>query len=706
MAYLVAAWLLVEVSSVVLPALRVPDQALTYVVVAAMAGFPITLLLAWLFDVTPDGIVRTSSAAESPEAVNHLARRGIGVIVVAVFLGIIGFVVFDSGRFGAGDGDRSIAVLPFEDLSEGGANEYFSDGLSEEVLNSLVGVDGLRVAARTSSWAFKNRNVDVRRIAEQLDVDTVLEGSVRKDGDRVRIAAKLINADNGFQIWSKTYERPFDDIFAIQDEIARSIVGQLELELAGGAGAGDPPPAVADIGAWDLYLKGRHQWHQRTAESLQRAKSLFEESIAQDPGFALAYTGLADTYLLLDGYGDLTSEEAVGQAEPLVARALSLDSGLAEAYASLGLLRLNQGNLDAAELALRQAVNLNPGYSMAHMWLGLALMETTGPAAALEEFRAARRPDPLHPAIAVNTAEALAATGDYAGATGVIETVATALGPMPDQERERFLDLMLARLQFVYGHYDQTVQTARVVRDRGTDPAKAAVMLAQVWLALGDPARARAELDSLEDAGEAGPWVELLRVLIWDAEDCRSCLEDYLAARTGEGAGPEDPAESAAPGMAAYAAEDWARADRWLTEAAGWKGKGPGPADRALMYSLAADARHRLGDSAGAEEALGRAGSVLAQARLAGWRMPQITAAEALIELQQGRAESGGVRLEEAIGEGWREYWLLAGHPAFQGLSPDSPAAAALERVRRELEVMLAAVTDGPPRLASMDESR
>ncbi len=402
----------------------------------------------------------------------------------------------------------------------------------------------------------------------------------------------------------------------------------------------------------------------------------------------------------------MSTEEAVGQAEPLVARALALDNGLAEAYASLGLLRLNQGNLDAAELALRQAVNLNPGYSMAHMWLGLALMETAGPAAALEEFRAARRPDPLHPAIAVNTAEALAATGDYAGATGVIETVATALGPMPDKERERFLDLMLARLQFVYGHYDETVRTARLAADRGTDPVKTGMMLAQVWLALGDPARAREELDGLEDTGEADTWVDLLRVLVWDAEDCRSCLENYLAARTGQGAGPEDPEESAAPGMAAYAAGDWVLADRWLTEAAGWKGKGPGPADRALMYSLAADARHRLDDPAGAEEALSRARSVLEQARLAGWRMPQITAAEALIDLQQGHAESGGVRLAEAIGEGWREYWLLAGHPAFEGLSPDSQAAVALERVRRELAEMLAAVTEGPPRLASRDESR
>ncbi|MGD9292335.1 MAG: FlgO family outer membrane protein, partial [Gammaproteobacteria bacterium] len=233
-AYGVIAWLLIEVSSVVLPALRAPDWTVTAVVVAAMAGFPITLLLAWVFDLTPRGVVRTAPAPERASEVHKVARVGIDLIVIGVLLAIIAYLVAQQGIFGPqGAGQQSIAVLPFVDVSEAGDNEYFSDGISEELLNSLVGIDGLRVAARTSSFAFKGRQEDVRAIGEKLNVQTVLEGSVRRAGDQVRITANLIDVNDGFPIWSATYNRRLDDIFAIQDEIARSIVEALRLELVG-----------------------------------------------------------------------------------------------------------------------------------------------------------------------------------------------------------------------------------------------------------------------------------------------------------------------------------------------------------------------------------------------------------------------------------------------------------------------------------------
>jgi TolB-like protein/tetratricopeptide (TPR) repeat protein len=702
MAYLVGAWLLVEVSSVVLPALQVPETALTYVVVAAMAGFPVTLLLAWIFDVTPDGIVRTGPAEEGREAVNRLARRGIDVVVLAVLLAIIGYLAYDSGRFGGSDTNRSIAVLPFEDLSEGGANEYFSDGLSEEVLNSLVGVDGLRVAARTSSWAFKDRNVDIRRIGEQLDVDTVLEGSVRKDGDRVRIAAKLISADDGFQIWSKTYERPFDDIFAIQDEIARSIVDQLELEIIGADGAATP--VAADIGAWDLYLKGRHHWHQRTPSALEEARGLFEDSIAQDPEFALAYAGLADTYLLLSGYGELTDEAAISQAEPLVARALALDTGLAEAYASLGLLRLKQKRLDAAELALRQATQLNPGYSMAHMWLGLALMETAGPEAALKEFRAARKPDPLHPAIAVNTANALAATGDYEAATQVLETVVAALQPMPEKDRERFLVVMLAKVHAAYGHYDEAILAAREAGEQGASEDMVGMILAKSWLALGESARATEALGQVTASAKMTGWADFLRVLVWTNQDCASCLREFMADRAA-GAGDSPPGTNLAPGMAAHALGDWEQAERWLSNAADNEARLHEPAERALIYSLVAHARDGQGDTAGAQEALRQAEGVLERARHQGWQTPQLTAAAAVLDFQQDRTDSGATGLVEAVEQGWREYWLVKNHPVLAGLDPQSAPGQVLNDVRGRLEVMRASALSPPATVAGVPEA-
>jgi len=324
--YAIVAWVAVEVSSVVVPALRLPEWVITAIVVAALAGFPITVLLAWIFDLSSGGVVRTRpSGAGHPAALRVAAQRGGVVLVVAGVMAGSGYLAWEAGLLAGPGKEQSIAVLPFVDLSEGHDSEYFSDGIAEELLNSLVGMDGLRVAARTSSFAFKGRQEDVREIGRQLNVRTVLEGSVRRSGNRVRITAQLIDVDNGFHLWSSTYDRELDDIFRIQDEIAHNIAGALKLELIG-----DTVPAMAgrdvDIRAYDLYLLGRHHWHQRTEESLDRALELFQEAAGLDPEFALAHTGIADAWLLLAGYGDVDPDEAARRAETAVARALALET--------------------------------------------------------------------------------------------------------------------------------------------------------------------------------------------------------------------------------------------------------------------------------------------------------------------------------------------------------------------------------------------
>jgi TolB-like protein len=217
--YGVVAWLSIEVASVVLPALHAPDWVVSAIVIAALVGFPVVLLLSWVFDVTPKGVIRTEPLGEDAEDVRRIAKRGIDFVIIAVLLGVVGYLVYRQDFFIAdAPGGRSIAVLPFVDLSAEGGNEYFSDGISEELLNSLVSIDGLRVAARTSSFAFKGRNEDIRLIGEKLNVRTVLEGSVRRAGDQLRITAQLINVEDGFHIWSETFNRRFDDIFTIQAE--------------------------------------------------------------------------------------------------------------------------------------------------------------------------------------------------------------------------------------------------------------------------------------------------------------------------------------------------------------------------------------------------------------------------------------------------------------------------------------------------------
>jgi len=700
-AYGVVAWLVIEVASVVFPALHVPDWALTVVVSLGLAGFPVVLLLAWVFDITPEGVVKTEPAGEGSAEVQRVARRGIDFVIIGVLVAIIGYLVFDQNLLQSTQArQQSIAVLPFVDLSQEGDNEYFSDGISEELLNSLVSVDGLRVAARTSSFAFKNRNEDVRSIGQQLNVNTVLEGSVRRSGDQVRITAQLINVDDGFHLWSSTYDRRLDDIFSIQAEIAQSIVDALKLELIGDHQRMGSVSADVDIRAYDLYLLGRHHWHQRTEESLNRALELFQQAVAIDETFALAYTGLADTYLLLDGYGDLSSEEAASRAELPVARALALDDQLAEAYASLGLLRLNQSDLAGAELALRKAVDLNPNYSMAHMWLGLALDWSEGPNAALAEFSRAMELDPLHPVIRQNMAKTLGATGRFEQAVAQAQVI---LDSDPGQDSAYY---GLAELYARYGKLDQSAMTASrgVMANEG--PLSYAALVTSL-IKLGDIVQAQA---TLERAGQQLADSEKLlgaRILVLYAKDDLAAVDTMLEI------------ESIDPDM-----RDWSDIERtyWaaMTDlktgrfqsgvarlqdlSAHAREKGVPPEERMILASALAYGQLAIGDQAAASDTI-RAGLAQAErAASAGWDIPQIDAMAAVLLHLDGREDEARARLSTAVAEGWRDCYIFALYPQTADWIAQPEMQGVLDPVRRDVAAMRAEVGTLPPagsRLAS-----
>ena len=234
-AYGAVAWAVTESASVVLPALGVPEWAMTFLVVFLLAGFPIAMVLAWVFDVSPTGIQRTEPlpADASRPQMQFRTRAAFGVAVLLAMAGL-GYLLYERGlgRAEASGKHSSIAVLPFTNLSGDASKDYFSDGMSEELLNLLARVPGLQVAARTSAFAFKGRNVDIREVGRELGVETVLEGSVRQSGEQVRVTAQLIDTETGFHLWSETYDRKLQDIFAVQDEIAKAIVDKLRIELA------------------------------------------------------------------------------------------------------------------------------------------------------------------------------------------------------------------------------------------------------------------------------------------------------------------------------------------------------------------------------------------------------------------------------------------------------------------------------------------
>ena len=409
-AYAAVAFVIWQATEIAFPALGLPGWTLTFVVVLTLVGFPIALLLAWAFEITPQGVKRTEPLAEGaagPEPRKRAIAATAGIAVLVLAVAIAWLLVRDTGQTSS-VGTVSIAVLPFVSMSPDPDDEYFSDGLTEELINALGKVEGLRVVARTSAFAFKGQSRDIREIGDSLDVETVLEGSVRMSGDRLRMTAQLINVADGYNLWSDRYERQLSDVFAVQDEVARSIVSALRLEL----GAGDETRLVSgrteNLEANSLYLRGRFFWNQRTEEGFGRAIGYFEKAIAEDPNYAPAYSGMADAYNLLGLYFMLPPGEAIPKAREAALEALEIDPTLAEARTSLAFLKSwYDWDRPGAEVEFQRALDLNPNYATAHQWYAIHLTAVGRLDVALREARRAVELDPLSPNLNTNLGNAL-----------------------------------------------------------------------------------------------------------------------------------------------------------------------------------------------------------------------------------------------------------------------------------------------------------
>jgi len=294
----------------------------------------------------------------------------------------------------------SIAVLPFRDMSPQRDQEYFCEGIAEELINALVRIGDLRVSARTTSFQFKNRDSDIQKIGEQLKVKTVLEGSVRKSGNRLRITAQLINVDDGFHIWSEKYDRDLDDIFAIQDEISLAIVDGLKVRLLGEERSALVKRHTDDHEAHNLYLKGLYFWNRRLEGGMKKAMEHFHQAIEKDPSYALAYVGVADTYNIAGLFGYLPPNEAFPKAREAASKALEIDNTLGDAHASLAFTNtFFDWDWSAAENEFKRALELNPKYATGHEWYGLYLSSMGRFDEGITETERARDLDPLSPMI-------------------------------------------------------------------------------------------------------------------------------------------------------------------------------------------------------------------------------------------------------------------------------------------------------------------
>ena len=345
------------------------------------------------------------------------ARRGRRVLLavagLAVLLLVAAGVVMLRREIPPAGAD-AVAVLPFVNSGGDAQDEYFSDGMTDELTSALSQVRGLRVASRTSAYAYKGRrDVDVRQIGRQLGVGAVLEGTIRRDGDRIRLSARLTGTHDGLTVWSEQYERKVADVFKLQDELSSAIVATLAPRLTGKLPA---RRQTADLEAYDLYLRGRYLWHTRGDSALRAAAGLFSQAIERDPGFADAHAGLADALALLPVYGLTSADSALPIARREAERAVALDSVNADAYATLGLVAKSAGDWAGAERALRRSLALDPNGAAAHQWYGEVLVITGHPAEGAAQVTMARRLDPLSPIVAAEMSFMLALAGDSAAA--------------------------------------------------------------------------------------------------------------------------------------------------------------------------------------------------------------------------------------------------------------------------------------------------
>ena len=302
----------------------------------------------------------------------------------------------------------SLAVLPFVDLSPKKEHEYLCDGIAETLINALSGVKDLHVPARTSAFYFKDKDMDIREIGRKLNVEAVLEGSVQVVGDRLRMTARLSNVADGYQLWSENYERGFEDVFTIQDDIAQEIVKALKIKLIGEEEAQIVKHYTDNREAYDFYIKGLYFWNKREKENLEKALEYFQEAIENDPTYALAYSGLADTYIVLADNGIIPASEAFPKAKAAAMKALEIDDSLAEAHISLAAIMesgLYDWDFAGAKKEYQRAIDLKPGYATAHQWYALHLSFLGRHEEAIVEILRARELDPLSPRINANVGQ-------------------------------------------------------------------------------------------------------------------------------------------------------------------------------------------------------------------------------------------------------------------------------------------------------------
>jgi TolB-like protein/Tfp pilus assembly protein PilF len=653
-AYAITAAAAVEFTDIVTPALGLPDGLLRTVIIVALAGFPVVILLAWFFDLTPGGVVRGT-----PSQVPVTRRRAL--LVSIILIGLLGMAVaylgqrlyWESRVETEFDRGKSIAVLPFTSISAGTESDtaYFSDGVAEEILNALTKVEGLRVAARTSSFAL--REYDVREVGEALNVSLVLQGTVRRAGDQLRISTQLVDTRNGFQLWSDVYDHQLQDIFQIQEEIAHSIVEALQIELLGD-GTRLVTPGTDSTQAYDRYLEGRNFLQQRTSSAARQAVAIFEEAVELDPNYAQAYAGLADSWIVLREVGNLSLLEATQKSHSAITRALQLNVDLPEAQASLGLCILGGGDKAAAGQQFQKAIDLDPEYSAGYLLRANLLRDQGFLAKANSVYTQAIALDPYNPAIPENMALMYAYQGRFDDAQEQLQLAAKRVpGRLTGS-------IAASRVAALAGDNEQSLDYARQAVALAPLSPIALAALVDANLRIGRPDDAKTALQQMLESSPKNETAIISTLRFYLMTGDYESLDRLAAERIAPfidnpgWSGSEFLFEGVSWAATARLALDDAKGAQELLEkgVSNPDGLDPRPSV-AHTLALLARARNQEGDSEAAAEMAAIADRILDRAQAEGWQGGIMHYARANVAASTGSSARALEHLRDAIEAGW-----------------------------------------------------
>ncbi|HYZ88301.1 MAG TPA: hypothetical protein VE620_03290 [Myxococcales bacterium] len=621
--YAIAAFAILQVIEPVMHGLALPEWVLKAVVIGLGLGLPITILLAWAYDISPRGIERTPSPAgasvePSARAYRALVLAGVGLLLASplvVYYLVAGKPATVVASSAAGISGQSVAVLPFVNISDDPRNEYFSDGLSEEILNALAGVPGLRVPARTSSFAFKGQAQDVAKIGAALRVANILEGSVRKAGQRVRITAQLVSVADGYHLWSRTYERSVSDVFAIEDEISADIASALKVQLVPAERASAAQAAATtNPGAYEAYLLGRHALNERNRASMEAAIASFRKATALAPDFAPAYADMAIATLLLGRgdmtYGDVPMTEALARARPALDKARALAPDHFEVLAAGGLAESFLGHFQRALDLYDRSLVANPSNGEVRLWRTLVLESLGRSDEVLAASAEAVKVDPLSKIALYNYAPTLQLYGRTSEATAIVDRL-RALD-------EGWAEWAVASLAQVRGDRPEAVRHAMRAVRLGRD--KASGILAETFAQLG----LREEALRVGGAGNAK--------VLWALGDRAAALQ---AARSAAEEDPDRPESAGRVFMAVYGAGRIAEAAKLAARL--WEQTEAGLGLHSDILLMMADAARATGNEDAATRYRNRAEEIIELSRRSGIAAGLLDLHRAVLAAYDGR---------------------------------------------------------------------